>query len=264
MAEESLFDNPVDEGAEEQLIEIKYIGLGGVEGEKGKNLMLFCRAGEYAAFLKNREHSGVSIFPIPVLPHTSRLYLRRLALAGGTGVDPDGDILGGYLRVSGTQLISLTLRTSQQGIYGRLKVERPDGETVELPINFDYGIVDIVLARVPIYVEESLYRFIISQVRVDARFPEDSPFYEEPDDATSRDSREEVERTTDLGLYVLQLIADNAPVAPDETYIDAYLKGLSEDALINLIDVSLDRESYEWTEHLRQILEEKKEEDNTQ
>ena len=136
---------------EERLIEIKYIGLGGLEKAKRGTLMLFCPADLYETFMEDREHSRVPLLPVPVPPFSDGLYTRRLVAVAG-GDDPDGDIFEGYTRVAGVRIKRITLRSAPQGIYGRMTVVTSEDEEAEVPINFEYTIVEAVLAGIPIFI----------------------------------------------------------------------------------------------------------------
>ncbi|MDD7559492.1 MAG: hypothetical protein SOW44_02070 [Porphyromonas sp.] len=236
-------------GTEERLIEIKYIGLGGLEKAKRGTLMLFCPADLYETFMEDREHSRVPLLPVPVPPFSDGLYTRRLVAVAG-GDDPDGDIFEGYTRVAGVRIKRITLRSAPQGIYGRMTVVTSEDEEAEVPINFEYTIVEAVLAGIPIFMEQSLFDYILSQIKVDARFPG-----EEDREQPEEEQPEEAESVED---YVARQIEAGTDPLIESPEVRNRLLDFEEDLLMRLLDLSLEKGAYDWTDFLKLILSLKK------
>ena len=241
----------------EAFVEIRYIGLGGLESaSKRGSLMLFVPSDLYKDFIRDKERSNVPILPIPVPPFSEGLYNRRLAVAAGDE-DPDSDILEGYLRAAGVRIRRITLRSATQGIYGLMTVVTEEGVEADLPINFEYTIVEAVLAKIPILIEQKLFQYILSQIKVDARFPSEGRD-QDPDREPHTAEDDLAEEAEEFEDYLRRRIDEQSDPSSEDPEIRKQLAGYEEDELMALLDRSLEKEAYEWTDFLHLILKLKK------
>ena len=243
----------------ENLVEIRYIGLGGFGGNRRGSVMLFIPASLYEDFIRDKENARVPLLPVPVPPLSEGLYNRRL-MAAIDGPDPDGDILEGYMAASGVRIRRIVLRIAPQGIFGLMTVETTEGTKADIPINFEYTIIEAVLAKVPIFIEQKLFNEILSHIKVDARFPGDAGASdEEGDDREHRTAEDDhAEEAEELDAYLHRRISEQSAPMTEEPEIRKQLVDYTDEELMALLDLSLEKEAYEWTDFLKLILSLKK------
>ena len=243
----------------ESLAEIRYIGLGGFGGNRRGSVMLFVPASLYEDFIRDKENSRVPILPVPVPPLSEGLYNRRL-MAVTDGPDPDGDILEGYMDASGVCIRRIVISTAPKGIFGLMSVETSEGMRADIPINFEYTIIEAVLAKIPIFIEQKLFDDILSHIKVDARFP-GSPDPSEAKDADGdhRTAEDDLaEEAEEMYAYFRRRITEQSDPMTEEPEIRKQLVDYEEFELMELLDLSLEKEAYEWTDFLKRILTLKK------
>ena len=237
-----------------RLIAIRYIGLGGFEKNPGGSLMLFVPASLYKTFVRDKEHSGVPLLPIPVPPFFDALYKRRLTHVTEAGNDPDIDIFRGYCDISGIRVKKIAIRAGGPEVYGTMTIVTKDEKEADLPIDFRYTIIEAVLYGIPIMIEQGLFDQIMSQINVDAHFPDTDP------DTVTDDELQDPnpELVESLGTYLNNRIADKSNPDEEDPDLKNQLLALDEEELMTLLDHSLENEAYEWTAFLRKILTLKK------